>query len=73
MDRIVLMYRYCVVDILNIVNDGLLVDVVSVLVWCVLSRGGYRFVRRVVSLRWPGCILGLVSLAFCSSINIFCC
>ena len=34
MDIIVWMYRYCMVDILNTLNDQLtLVDVVSVLVW----------------------------------------
>ena len=38
--------------------DLSLVDVASVLVWCVLSRGGYRVMRRVVSLYCPRSIMG---------------
>ena len=35
-------YGYYIVDILNILNEGLtLVDIVGVLVWIVLRRGGY--------------------------------
>jgi len=44
MGFIVWMYRYYIVDILNILYSimGLpLVDVVGVLVWCLLSLGGY--------------------------------
>jgi hypothetical protein len=35
-------YGYNIVDILNIFNDGLTLIDVSVLVWRVLSLGGYR-------------------------------
>jgi len=37
-----------------------LVDVVSVLVWHVLSVGGYQAMWHFVSLCWPGGILGWV-------------
>jgi hypothetical protein len=44
-DFSVWIYGYYIVDILYILSEGLaLFDVVSVLAWRVLSRGGYRVV-----------------------------
>ena len=39
-----MIYGYYIVEILNILIDGLtpVVDVVGVMVWCVLIWGGYR-------------------------------
>jgi hypothetical protein len=45
MDIIAWIYGCYIVDILTVLKDRLLhVDVVSVLVWRVLSRGGFRAV-----------------------------